>query len=282
MSDRGAWHGDQALKDRIVELLLEDQRLNRYEQGTYLRPWNRYNQYRETAEQAFRGCHIGCLMMAHKRATQYTREELSNVVSLESMAVAAEAKAADWHYAMPAALGIPEWLAHLWDSTFESVPPQHAAQFAVHSLQALPVGADIRPLRAQLLLWLVHRVDEEAHKTSPTFKAVRRDLIDALREETLAPRDPLVWIGLRDTVAKENPNRQLGLVDNFLLAVIRCMTGGTAAMLAVVDAAAVYAEAHHELPLHSSHGSYEAFFLRFANALVDLTAALLPVAEHTP
>lgn len=55
--DRGAWRGDPQLKERILELMREDQQFDRLKQGVYLRDYNRFAG--ETAQQAFRGCHIG-------------------------------------------------------------------------------------------------------------------------------------------------------------------------------------------------------------------------------
>lgn len=49
-------------------------------------------------------------------------------------------------------LGLPEWLARLEDSLFESLPKGEAEQFAEDLLCAIPVGANIEPVRHQLAI----------------------------------------------------------------------------------------------------------------------------------
>src|SRR4051794_6556141 len=54
------------------------------------------------------------------------------------------------HSLYPVELGLPEWLARLEDHLFEALPKGEAEQFAVDFLNAIPVGANVEPVRHRL------------------------------------------------------------------------------------------------------------------------------------
>jgi hypothetical protein len=56
------------------------------------------------------------------------------------------------HSLYPVELGLPEWLARLEDHLFEALPKGKAEQFAIDFLTAIPVGADIEPVRHRLAI----------------------------------------------------------------------------------------------------------------------------------
>jgi hypothetical protein len=59
------------------------------------------------------------------------------------------------HSRYPVELGIPEWLAWLEDSIFESLPNGNAKQWPVRFLKSIRVGADLEPVRPKFLKWLL-------------------------------------------------------------------------------------------------------------------------------
>lgn len=61
------------------------------------------------------------------------------------------------HSRFPIELGWPEWLARLADTIFEGVPKAEAPQFGTDLLEAVPVGADLEPLRHRLALTVQRR-----------------------------------------------------------------------------------------------------------------------------
>lgn len=269
--DRGAWRGDPQLKERILELMREDQQFDRLKQGVYLRDYNRFAG--ETAQQAFRGCHIGCLMMAHKRATQYTPHELAEVVNLESMALAVQHRAQSWHDELPDALGIPSWVGHMWDSTFEQVTAERAPRFAVLSLEVLPVGADCRPLMPMLASWLVAQVDESRLRPSEAFTALKADLVAALEAEIEHP-DPMVWITLRERFRSIAGWMFRGNhFDKFTYNLIMCMgtLGGSSLMEAMYEASLVAREGQ---PVADVVTAINGFHWQWAQAIFTMSQRL--------
>ncbi|XXX81272.1 hypothetical protein WMF30_21160 [Sorangium sp. So ce134] len=52
----------------------------------------------------------------------------------------------------PTTLGLPEWFAWAEDAVFEGLPSKECAIFAIHVLQAIPVGANIEPVRWKLAI----------------------------------------------------------------------------------------------------------------------------------
>ncbi len=57
------------------------------------------------------------------------------------------------HALGPKLIGIPEWLLRLCDFYFEKLPAKKANDFAVNWVKAVPVGADLEPLRHRLGIW---------------------------------------------------------------------------------------------------------------------------------
>lgn len=56
------------------------------------------------------------------------------------------------HSLGPSRLGFPEWYERLRDSIFEVLPANEAPQWALDSLEKVPVGVDLEPLRWKLAL----------------------------------------------------------------------------------------------------------------------------------
>ena len=59
------------------------------------------------------------------------------------------------HSAAETELGIPAWLMRLIDGIFENLPNAEAVNFPGAFLEAIPVGADLAPVRDQFLAWLM-------------------------------------------------------------------------------------------------------------------------------
>ena len=82
-----------------------------------------------------------------------------------------------YHKAAESEIGIPEWLMRLIDGIFEQLQNGDAKNFPVEFLSAIPLGADISPVRDQFLAWLM---EDEKYGLAHT---VRDDEIKALAAE---------------------------------------------------------------------------------------------------
>ena len=112
----------------------------------------------------------------------------------------------DPHSRYPIEIGIPEWLAYLEDSLFESLPNGQAKEWPIRFLEAIPVGADLGPVLPKFCLWLLvhpeHGVlrlvdwkhDPDDRYTSKVKNAVT-DVANLFKEwvRTGSPGDPAAW-----------------------------------------------------------------------------------------
>jgi len=57
------------------------------------------------------------------------------------------------HSRYPIELGLPTWLAHLEDAIFEGLSSAEAQTWPARFLDAIPVGADVEPVRWKLAIW---------------------------------------------------------------------------------------------------------------------------------
>lgn len=64
------------------------------------------------------------------------------------------------HSRYPIELGLPEWLARLEDSIFEGLPVDEAMTWPQRFLEAIPVGADVEPVRHKLAILRLDRLIE--------------------------------------------------------------------------------------------------------------------------
>lgn len=110
-----AWHGEPLLKEKALERLADDRKLDRLTQGTY---W---------CQDESMGCAIGCL----SRCSQ------------------------DAHSVTARLFGFPLPVTHWLDRTFESQAEFLAGWWATESVAAIPVGADLTPCCHELLAWLL-------------------------------------------------------------------------------------------------------------------------------
>ena len=117
-----AYHGDAALKASVLAQMAEHRKQDQIAQGFY---------WRNGDGKPFRGCAVGCL----------THDPEGG------------------HHLYEANWGIPEVLAHLEDSLFESLPVDQAQLWPERFLDAIPVGADLTNVWPRFAVWLM--IDEK-------------------------------------------------------------------------------------------------------------------------
>src|SRR5690242_11811924 len=139
-----AYHGDPAIKAFHVSLARHHYEADMLLAGTY----------GEQNGGTFRGCSIGC--MAHDIKPGAT-DDLHAIV----------AEHAGW----------PEWLARLNDSIFEGLPQGERERFHVELREAVPVGANLEPVRHLLAM---RRIDRLIATQEQAFAAQMGDVRAAI------------------------------------------------------------------------------------------------------
>jgi hypothetical protein len=148
-----AFHGEQSIKDKYVARAAAHRAADEIRQNFGY--WKRDN------DNVMRDCAVGCTLHS------------SN------------------HEAYETELGIPCGLAYLEDGLFERMTPERAKNWPVEFLMAVPVGADLSKVAAQMILWML--VDEKegitAFDLSDNVKILARELA-ALYARSLSGDEP--------------------------------------------------------------------------------------------
>lgn len=152
---KGAWHGDPELKAEVVARMLAHRAKDEIIRGVY---------QEKGAGDTYRGCLLGCTLPY----------------------LAAGATLLHWHAEVEQRYGIPECAARILEDVFEGREGfESAAAFAVSSILAIPVGADLSELSRLWVDWL------EATPGTPAvwWHWTTKEFLDRLRNA------PLVVVG---------------------------------------------------------------------------------------
>ena len=150
-----AWHNDAELKQRAVAEMIDSVVSDRIKQGSYFTtPINDFGAEPEdptwsdgvTTDADWRGCFHGCLVAARLLNSGLDIGEIWHVH--------------DWHARTAQMFGIPDFLGSILDMSFEHQQSLHGAgDFAVKTLEAIPVGADLGQFGHRVAKVLVLRED---------------------------------------------------------------------------------------------------------------------------
>lgn len=114
-----AWLGDPNLKEQVVLRMKEHRVEDSIVQGIYQR-------YAPEKATKYRGCLLGCTL---PRVVNRGAVEASSTLG--------------WPGKVEDLYGIPRQVAYLLENIFENLDLQDCADFAVASIEAIPVGADL-------------------------------------------------------------------------------------------------------------------------------------------
>lgn len=117
-----SYHGEPTLKALLVEEIERHRLADQIVQGTY----------GDGEGAAWRGCAVGCAIHSLNRRL---RKNLKT----------------DDHAALSDAAGWPLWVIYLADRIFEGLPPDAAKLWPGQLAEAIPVGADLEPLKHRFL-----------------------------------------------------------------------------------------------------------------------------------
>lgn len=113
-----AWLGDPALKEQVVLRMKEHRAEDAFIQGNY-------QVYAPYLASQYKGCLLGCTLPRKVTANQTIAIHFG------------------WHLEVQETYGILRSVAHALEAIFENLPFEQAADFAVESIEAIPVGADL-------------------------------------------------------------------------------------------------------------------------------------------
>ena len=94
-------------------------------------------------------------------------------------------------------LGIPEDIAHLQDTIFESLPNELAKQFPLQFLSAIKVGSDLKNVMNLFTIWMLTGKKYGVIQYAKDKKVIQ-DVADALAKDLVAPVSTEEWSKLMD------------------------------------------------------------------------------------
>lgn len=149
-----AWHGSANLKAEVLARVHAHRRADEIMQGTFqvLDP---------EAASGYRGCLIGCTLPVQPKREDY-RYEVRRPIN-------------GWHAEVQRLYGIDQQVGAALDVTFESLDPGHCADFAVDSIEAIPVGAALTTVVSR---WVATLMDDPQRGLR---HALTDDVDDAVR-----------------------------------------------------------------------------------------------------
>lgn len=174
-----AWHNSPELKAEVTERMI----LHRYQDSIVQGVFQRYAP--EVATK-YKGCLIGCL--------------LPKVASGKD-----PLPAIGWHQEVEIQYGIIEAVGNLLDRIFENLPHGAHAKFAVDSIKAIPVGADLFLVPSRLVLHAL----SELWSVEPVINGLLEHVV-ALYQRRVNGDEPTraEWLLVKEA-AREYPARHL-------------------------------------------------------------------------
>jgi hypothetical protein len=167
-----AWRGDPALKSEVRDRMVAHRDADEIVQRMYQRA-------DPTLASGYKGCLIGCTLPPQQPLTPERSGDLSAPIG-------------GWHRRVEDLYGIPRSVGKLLDRIFEGLPHGAHAQFAVDSIDAIPVGADLTLTASRLTLDILtdpeHGVQRAAADGSAQWAAV--DAVARLYRRRLAGNEP--------------------------------------------------------------------------------------------
>jgi len=136
------------LKESFVAEIKRHQEADQIVQGTY----------GTGTGKNWKGCAVGCSIKSLNKLehTKYSTDD---------------------HTVYETALGMPEWLAQLEDKIFEGLLVEDAKQWPLRFSQAVPVGADLEPIKWKFCAFILSRNIE---------RVLTLDIADSLKEEVVS------------------------------------------------------------------------------------------------
>lgn len=127
-----AWHGNPALKAEVLARMLQHRVEDSIIQGSY-------QEFAPELASQYRGCLIGCTLPMGKLSTWV--DDCCGEGAAEQVVQGIDEM--DWHPMVEELYGVSQRVSGLWERVFEFLPASKAPWFAVATIEATPVGADM-------------------------------------------------------------------------------------------------------------------------------------------
>lgn len=158
-----SYHGDEGLKCMVLDEMRRHIELDQLVQGKY---------GVRDSDGKFFGCGVGCVI------------DSLNLINSTDYDV-------DDHSIFESALGIPEYLAHLYDKIFEELPVGKVSNFAIRFLESIPVGKDLSIIRHKFSSYLIRDCIDSV-RSLELLDAAKRDKVLVLLGDVLRLYDDVV------------------------------------------------------------------------------------------
>lgn len=146
-----AWHNSPDLKTEVSARMLQHRVEDSIIQGAY-------QTFAPEYASQYKGCLIGCTLPMQKLLPERKCGCGCNEL------IGPTIERPNWHKRVEELYGIPQTLNHVFDALFESLPPSRAAWFAVNTIEAIPVGADLSGV-AELLAQDIQEMAKRGRKS---------------------------------------------------------------------------------------------------------------------
>lgn len=148
-----AWHGDPELKAEALMRMKNHQAQDQFMQGLYFATHSD-----DLGVAQFKGCFHGCLT-----AEKYMEQNQLTPDQMRLMLRSMDSEGGWFHEKGERMWGIPQELGQILDITFESFPDNETAgMFAVESIEAMAVGADLTNVTGAFI-----DAEEDAFEAAP-------------------------------------------------------------------------------------------------------------------
>ena len=153
-------------------------------------------------------------------------------------------------------LGIPENIAYLQDSIFESLPNNLAKEFPIEFLSAIKVGADLKNVSKLFMIWVLTDSKYGVLQYADNKKIVQ-DVANALLQDMVTPVSVEEWEELR-----KNADNAYPAASNFV--------AYYAAYSAAAYSAAAFSAAIHAASACISNNTKSEYYIAASNKLIEL------------
>ena len=143
-----SFHGDEKLKETMIEEIEKHRKADAIIQGTY----------GNKDDKEFKGCAVGCSIQSLNKGLDTSD-----------------------HSIYEKELGIPEWLARLEDKLFEGLPVEESKKWPGDFMQAIPIGVNLEHVKYKFCVFLL-KENIDRVLTLKIEDSLKEQVVSAIRD----------------------------------------------------------------------------------------------------